>query len=151
MSDLPNFKELRHDPDHHLGLGDVRITVAQQDAIDAQIERLEATVDRLEAELKDTVPIEYHDALVQGWCELSNGWQQMVSDRNNHIEQLESAMKGQNEYPNTLRDLETELLVRAYEHGQDDASEGRPYIPHLYSDVEAQAAYQKGWKDITGR
>ena len=33
----------------------------------AKIERLEATVDRLEAELKDTVPIEYHDALVWGF------------------------------------------------------------------------------------
>ena len=102
--------------------------------LEAEIEELESTVDRLEAELKDTVPIEYHNALMRGW-----------------IEQLESAMKGQNEYPNTLRDLETELLVRAYEHGQDDASEGRPYIPHLYSDTEAQAAYQKGWKDITER
>ena len=105
---------------------------------DECIERLEATVDRLEAELKDTVPVEYHDALMRGW-----------------IEQLRSAMKGQSEYPNTLRDLEgemeTEPLARAYEHGQDDASEGRAYIPHLYSDTEAQAAYQKGWKDITER
>ena len=47
MSDLPNFKELRYDPDHHLGLGDVRLTIAQQDAIDAKIERLRAALQKI--------------------------------------------------------------------------------------------------------
>ena len=45
MSDLPDFKKLRHDERHHLGLGDVRLTIAQQDAIDAEIKRLEAERD----------------------------------------------------------------------------------------------------------
>ena len=42
MSDLPDFQKLRHNPKHHLGLGDVRITVAQQEAIEQRIAELEA-------------------------------------------------------------------------------------------------------------
>lgn len=35
-----DFKALRFDPEHHLGMGDVRLTIAQQDEIEAEIDRL---------------------------------------------------------------------------------------------------------------
>ena len=40
-----------------------------------------------------------------------------------------------------------EELSKAYEHGLDDASMSRPYVPHLYEDAHLQAAYQKGYED----
>lgn len=41
---MRDFQKLRHDPDHHLGLGDIRLTVAQQDEIETEITRLRALV-----------------------------------------------------------------------------------------------------------
>lgn len=34
------FDELRKDPDHHLGLGDIRLTVAQQDELCAPLTKI---------------------------------------------------------------------------------------------------------------
>lgn len=34
------FKDLRHDKNHHLGLGDVRLTIAQQEELIAENQRL---------------------------------------------------------------------------------------------------------------
>ena len=39
------FHDLRHDPDHHIGLGDIRLTIAQQDDIADEIDRLRAELD----------------------------------------------------------------------------------------------------------
>ena len=47
MSDFPDFKKLRFDPNHHLGMGDVRITIAQQEAITDRIAELEAENEKL--------------------------------------------------------------------------------------------------------
>ena len=41
----------------------------------------------------------------------------------------------------------SEMAERAYEHGQDDAAEGRLYIPHLYVDQSIQSAYLRGYRD----
>lgn len=37
------FKQLRFDKDHHLGLGDIRLTIAQQDEICDLIEKYAGT------------------------------------------------------------------------------------------------------------
>lgn len=37
-----DFEKLRHDPDFHLGLGDVRLTIGMQEEIEARIKELEA-------------------------------------------------------------------------------------------------------------
>ena len=34
------FTKLRHDPNHHLGLGDIRLTVAQQHEIEVMYNKL---------------------------------------------------------------------------------------------------------------
>jgi hypothetical protein len=39
-----HFEGLRNDPEHHLGLGDVRFTVAMQEAIVSEIEELQRMV-----------------------------------------------------------------------------------------------------------
>ena len=44
-----------------------------------------------------------------------------------------------------------EMCARAHEHGEDDASQGRAYIPHLYEDSEVQGYYQRGWQDANNR
>lgn len=44
------FRELRFDTRHHLGLGDIRITMAQQEEIVSYVKKLE---DRLGIEHKD--------------------------------------------------------------------------------------------------
>ena len=41
------FEELRFDKNHHLGLGDIRITIAQQEEIIAEIQRLKKRVNSL--------------------------------------------------------------------------------------------------------
>jgi hypothetical protein len=53
-----DFKELRHDPSHHLGLGDVRLTIRQQEEIEAEIAAIRAD---LEASLQTNRDI--HDQL----------------------------------------------------------------------------------------
>ena len=45
------FHELRHDKNHHLGLGDIRLTVGQQEEIEAMFAALEAERDALKMEL----------------------------------------------------------------------------------------------------
>ena len=46
-----------------------------------------------------------------------------------------------------------EMAERAYEHGQDDAAEGRSYIPCLYTEYgdEIQAAYQRGYDETANQ
>ena len=39
-----DFKALRFDENHHLGLGDIRLTIGQQEEIEAEIERLRAAL-----------------------------------------------------------------------------------------------------------
>lgn len=39
-----DFHALRFDPAHHLGMGDIRLTIAQQDEIEAEIERLRGAI-----------------------------------------------------------------------------------------------------------
>ena len=36
------FDELRFDRNHHMGLGDIRLTISQQDEVVAEVERLAA-------------------------------------------------------------------------------------------------------------
>ena len=36
-----DFQKLRNDPAHHLGLGDIRLTIAQQEEIEARVAELE--------------------------------------------------------------------------------------------------------------
>lgn len=45
-----DFNALRHNPNHHLGLGDIRLTVAQQDEIEWQLSRLAGELARVEGE-----------------------------------------------------------------------------------------------------
>jgi hypothetical protein len=46
MSEISDyFDKLRHDKNHHLGLGDIRLTVAQQQEIEAMFERLEGEME----------------------------------------------------------------------------------------------------------
>lgn len=49
------FKAMRHDKSHHLGLGDIWLTVAQQDEIEAYVNMLEARVEELEKALSPFV------------------------------------------------------------------------------------------------
>ena len=44
-----------------------------------------------------------------------------------------------------------EMCDRAYEHGQDDSTDGRAYIPHLYGEYppEVQGAYQRGFSSAS--
>ncbi|KKL53837.1 hypothetical protein LCGC14_2271420 [marine sediment metagenome] len=43
-----DFKALRHDPAHHLGLGDVRLTIGQQQEIEQVVTDLLAALEELE-------------------------------------------------------------------------------------------------------
>lgn len=48
-----DFHKLRHDKNHHLGMGDVRITMAQQDELEAMLVALEKTHDLLSNLVED--------------------------------------------------------------------------------------------------
>ncbi len=53
MSIRDEFNALRFDSAHHLGLGDIRLTIAQQEDIAARVEAAEAEVQRLRQGLWD--------------------------------------------------------------------------------------------------
>ena len=60
MIDADWFKKLRFDEKHHLGLGDIRLTIAQQEEIVSIIERQRAeleTIANLCADLDDYAPV----------------------------------------------------------------------------------------------
>ena len=42
-----NFHKLRRDPAHHLGLGDIRITIGQQQEIEQEVTDLLAALERI--------------------------------------------------------------------------------------------------------
>lgn len=65
------FEKYRFDPDHHLGLGDIRLTIAQQEEIEARIAKLEEALKELGNEKNwycDDEPIEWG----WRWLRISN-------------------------------------------------------------------------------
>jgi len=68
---IPSFKELRFDKNHHLGLGDVRLTIAMQEEIDVHVAKLRKALKLASneiAHLTGTCPQDLH-----GWCR-EEGW-----------------------------------------------------------------------------
>ena len=51
IEQLTGFREMRFDKHHHLGLGDIRLTIAQQDEIEGRIANLE----RENAEMREFI------------------------------------------------------------------------------------------------
>ena len=51
------FLQLRFDKDHHLGLGDIRITIGQQELIESKFEAIEKQVEKLEERIKKLTSI----------------------------------------------------------------------------------------------
>ena len=56
-----DFNALRHNPNHHLGLGDIRLTVAQQDEIEWQLSRLAGELARVEDAKEEAVRAAFRD------------------------------------------------------------------------------------------
>lgn len=44
---MKTFRELRFDPNHHLGMGDVRLTIDMQDEIEQEVEQLRKDKEQL--------------------------------------------------------------------------------------------------------
>ncbi len=62
MSDLvERFKELRFDEKHHLGLGDIRLTISEQDEITEELLALRRDIEKLEAEAKHMLYGDHED------------------------------------------------------------------------------------------